>query len=516
MPTSKYLRITCMFFILAAASPVIATGQTFKTLFSFDGTDGVQPNYVVLVQGRDGALYGTTAGGGAYSSSGGTVFSVKDGAVQTLYSFCAQTNCIDGTGPTAGLVLGDDGNFYGTTGAGGAYNGGTVFKITPSGNLTTLYSFCAESNCTDGEYPEATLVLGSDGDFYGTTYWAGANANSSLYDDGGGTVFKITPAGKLTTLYSFCSHPNCLDGDSSLGGLIQAPDGTFYGTTIAGGTGLLCDGGCGTIFNLTSTGTLTTLHNFCSQKPCDDGGMPMAGLLLASNGSFYGTTNYYGTSGAYGTAFVLAPPDQFNTLVNFCYGPGCEGSNPSAGLIPGTNGKLYGTTGLYTKTGCLSSDGRGGCGTIFSLTEDGSLDTLFSFCIPQGKQGPITFNCRDGAGPLGGIMQATNGNFYGVTMFGGTFDEPDGDGTVFEYSARLGPFVTFVRASGTVGQTVGILGQGFTGTTSVSLNGSQMTFTVDSDTFLEATIPARATTGLVTVTTPGGALTSNVVFNVLP
>jgi uncharacterized repeat protein (TIGR03803 family) len=516
VPVPKYLKITCIFFILAAASPIISAGQTFKTLFSFDGTDGIQPEYVVLVQGRDGALYGTTAGGGAYSYSGGTVFKVKDGGVQTLYSFCAQSNCTDGAGPTAGLVLGDDGNFYGTTSAGGAYNGGTVFKITPSGSLTTLYSFCAQPNCTDGEYPEAKLLLGSDGNFYGTTYWAGANANNLLYDDGGGTVFKITPSGNLTTLYSFCSQTNCVDGDSSLGGLIQAPDGTFYGTTTAGGTGLLCTGACGTIFNLTSTGTLTTLYNFCSERLCTDGGIPMAGLLLASNGSFYGTTNFYGTSGAYGTAFVLAPTGQFNTLVNFCYGLGCEGSNPSGGLIHGTNGKLYGATGLYTKTGCLSSEDRGGCGTIFSLTEAGSLNTLFSFCVPQGKQAPISFNCRDGAGPLGGIMQATNGNFYGVTMFGGAFNAPDGDGTVFEYSAGLRPFVTFVRANGTVGQTVGILGQGFTGTTSVSLNGSTMIFTVVSDTFLQAKIPAGATTGVVTVTTPAGTLTSNVVFNVLP
>jgi uncharacterized repeat protein (TIGR03803 family) len=510
MQTSKCLR-SAFVFIAVAVSPLMLAAQKFQTLASFNETDGEQPAYVLLAQGRDGALYGTTSGGG--TNGAGTFFKVSDGVLHTLYNFCAQSNCADGDGPAAGVVLGDDGNFYGTAGGGGAYNGGTVFKITPSGMLTTLYSFCAQPNCSDGEYPEAKLVLASDGNFYGTTYWAGGNANESLYDDGGGTIFKITPAGKLTTIYSFCSQSNCVDGDSSLGGLIQAVDGTFYGTTSAGGTALLCTGGCGTIFKVTPAGAYTTLYSFCSERLCQDGSYPQAGLLLAANGYFYGLVNSGGAYD-YGDAFVMAPGGEFKVLGSFCGGTGCAGSNPSGGLIQGTDGKLYGTTGLYTKSGCLSAGG--GCGTIFSLTENDFLDTLFTFCIPQGKQNPIGFNCSDGAGPLGGVMQATNGELYGVTIFGGAFNKPTGDGTVFQYSAGLGPFVTFVRATGTVGQTVGILGQNFTGTTSVSLNGSPMTFTVDSDTFLEATVPAGATTGLVTVTTPGGALTSNVIFNVLP
>src|SRR5579871_2218755 len=119
----------------------------------------------------------------------------------TLYSFCSQSNCTDGNTPTAGLAQGSDGNFYGTTAGGGANGGGTVFKITPSGALTTLYSFCSVGVypfCEDGLFPQATLVLATDGTFYGTTEGGGASHV--------GTVFKISPSGELTTLYSFCSQ----------------------------------------------------------------------------------------------------------------------------------------------------------------------------------------------------------------------------------------------------------------------------------------------------------------------
>jgi uncharacterized repeat protein (TIGR03803 family) len=227
------------------------------------------------------------------------------GTLTTLYSFCSQTACADGYWPFAGLIQGEDGNFYGTTDNGGANGGGTVFKITPAGTLTTLYSFCSKSGCSDGYNPIAELVEATDGSFYGTTVNGGANG---LYY---GTVFKIRPSGNLTTLYSFCSQSGCTDGEQPYAGLVQATDGNFYGTTYAGGTSSDCyRSGCGTLFKITPSGTLTMLYSFCSQSGCADGELPEAGLIQHTNGSFYGATfqggAYEGCSYGCGTVFSLS------------------------------------------------------------------------------------------------------------------------------------------------------------------------------------------------------------------
>jgi uncharacterized repeat protein (TIGR03803 family) len=160
----------------------------------------------------------------------GTVFKVTaTGTFTTLYSFGTAAGFVDGAGPRAGLVEGSDGNFYGTTYLSGAYgNYGTIFKITPGGSLTTLYSFCAASGCADGANPTAPVIQANDGNFYGTTYFGGAH--------NGGTVFRITPAGTLTTLYSFCGQAGCADGQYPYAGLFQGTDGDLYGTTYQGGT----------------------------------------------------------------------------------------------------------------------------------------------------------------------------------------------------------------------------------------------------------------------------------------
>jgi uncharacterized repeat protein (TIGR03803 family) len=167
------------------------------------------------------------------------------------------------------LVQGADGNFYGTTEDCGAKNYGTVFKITPEGKLTTLHSF----DSTDGAFPYAGLVQATNGNFYGTTNQGGAN--------GGGTVFEITAAGKLTTLYSFCGEPICAVGKNPDAPLVQASNGNFYGTTYTGGAD-----GDGTVFEITGGGKLTTLASFDGTDGC----CTYAGLLQATNGSFYGTT----------------------------------------------------------------------------------------------------------------------------------------------------------------------------------------------------------------------------------
>ena len=211
------------------------------------------------------------------------------GKVSTLYDFCSLSGCADGAVLFDALVQGTDGNFYGTTWAGGSGNGGTIFKITPTGTLTTLYSFCVPDYpfCGDGSNP-IKLVLGNDGNFYGTTAYGGGN--------GEGSVFKITPTGTFTTIYNFCAQIACTDGSTPRDGLTLGSDGNFYSTTYYGGAN-----NQGTIFEITSAGLLTTLHSFDGT----DGRYPIQHLFQATNGAFYGVTDSDGSSG-YGTVFSLS------------------------------------------------------------------------------------------------------------------------------------------------------------------------------------------------------------------
>ncbi len=482
----------------------IASAQTFKTLHSFDGTDGANPG-AVLVQAANGELYGTTYRGGtnggcSLSGACGTVFKMTPGgALTTLYSFCAQSVCTDGYYPGAGLVQATNGELYGTTGAGGAYayegnGGGTIFKITSSGTLTTPYSFCARSECEDGDDPSAGLVQAANGDLYGTTTNGGANKNSDA-PYGGGTVFKITPGGAFTTPYSFCSLSVCTDGEIPYAGLVQAANGDLYGTTIGGGANCLSLGGCGTIFKMTPSGTLTTLYSFCAQSGCPDGQQPQAGLVQASNGFLYGTTTFGGIYGE-GTVFKITPSGSLTTIYSFCAQSGCpDGDQPYPGLIQATDGNLYGTT---------PGGGANSGGTVFKITPSGTLTTLYSFCAQSG--------CADGQSPTATLVQATNGYLYGTTSGGGA----NGDGTVFALSTGQAPFVETRPTIGVVGKVVTIVGYKLTGATSVTFNGTPAAFTVEASTAILTRVPAGATSGKVQVITPNGTLTSNVSFEVAP
>ena len=268
----------------------LSSSGTLTTLHSFDGTDGSEPQ-AGLVQAGNGAFYGTTYSGG--SKGRGTVFKVtSSGTFTLLHSFCSQSNCTDGDNPFAPLILGTDGNLYGTTLAGGSHGDGTVFKITPSGTLTILHSFCSQSGCPDGEFPQTGVVQGTDGNFYGTTILGGAYSN--------GTIFKITPSGSFTTLYGVCSQTGCPDGNYLIAPLIQATNGNLYGIMDTDGAH-----GYGTIFTITTTGTFTTLYSFCSQSGCSDGEYPAAGLVQDTNGNLYGTAADGGANGN-GTVFSLS------------------------------------------------------------------------------------------------------------------------------------------------------------------------------------------------------------------
>ena len=400
-------KTVCMILVVCVATAIASPAQTFTSLFSFNGTDGQNPE-AGLVQGTGGNFYGTTAAGGAYNL--GTVFKIAAaGTLTTLHSF----DGTDGECPYGGLVQATNGSFFGMTWKGGAYGYGTVFKITAAGTLTTLHSF----NYTDGAYPYAGLLQGTNGIFYGTTSAGGVNG-------GFGTVFKITAAGTLTTLYSF-AH-----GEGPEAGLVQGTDGNFYGTTIYGGAY-----GGGTVFEITTSGTLTTLHSF----DYTDSGYAYAGLVQGSDGTFYGTTEGFGFA-AYGY------------------------------------------------------------GTVFEINAGGTLTTLY------------TFDSTDGDCPYAGLLQGTNGIFYGTTSGGGT----SGVGTVFSLSMGLGTFVQPRLTMGEVGAEVILLGNNLTGATAVSFNGTAATFTAKS-TEIKTKVPAGAATGTVTVTTAsGGTLSSNVPFRVTP
>ena len=248
-----------------AVGAIASPAQTFNTLVSFNGADGANPVYGSLVQGFDGNFYGTTASGGTHGD--GTVFRITpNGMLTTLHSFDG-TDGINTFGDP--VIQATNGKFYGTTEAGGAHGYGTVYEMTPAGALTTVYSFCAKNNCADGSYPRG-LVQATIGSFYGATCCGGAHGN--------GTVFKIDGAGKLTTLYSFCAQTNCADGADPFIP-VQATDGNFYGTTYGGGTN-----GDGTVFKMSPTGKLTTLYSFCSQLSCNDGSGPFASLGQAETG----------------------------------------------------------------------------------------------------------------------------------------------------------------------------------------------------------------------------------------
>jgi uncharacterized repeat protein (TIGR03803 family) len=399
----------------------LAQAQTFTTLYSFCSeagcADGSTP-YAGLLQATDGSFFGTTYTGG--SNDGGTVFRIDmKGRLKTVYSFCSQTGCADGSNPYAGLLQAPSRNFYGTTESGGAASAGSVFKLTPSGTLSVVHSF----DGSDGFTPYAGLVRAPGGNFYGTTGGSGSGATIS------GTVFKVTPAGKLTTLHQFCSKTNCTDGANPWGVLVEAKDGNFYGTTAAGGTHVCKTRGqekigCGTVFRITPNGKLTTLYNFCSQggNNCTDGVTPLAGLIEARDGSFYGTTSGGGAK-ADGTVFRITPEGKLNTVHSF---QGADGATPYGGLLQASDGYFYGTT---TFGGANSS------GVIFKLATSGKLTTLYDFCSQT--------NCTDGSFPHAALAQAAAGRFYGTTGAGGDADS----GTVFSLSVGPGTLVKTPPAS---------------------------------------------------------------------
>jgi len=412
----KIFHISLVFVLVVVAGRGFdANAQTETNVHSFVGhpNDGLNPE-AGLVQGSDGNFYGTASGGG--TSNLGTVFRISPGGNYTnLYSFVGPPN--DGGAPTVGLVQGSDGNFYGTTQQGGTDYAGTVFRISRSGAYTNLYSF-GTSTLYDGLGPQAGLVQGSDGNFYGTTATGGVNFN--------GTVFRISPGGNYTNLYSFVGPPN--DGNSPVAGLVQGRDGNFYGTAAGGAPNANCPNGCGTVFRISPGGSYTNLYSFGGTP--NDAGFPVAGLVQGSDGYFYGTTEEGGTVNG-GAVFRISPGGSETNLYSFT-GAMIDGYSPEAGLVQGSDGNFYGTA---------FGGGTNNLGIVFRITPGGSYTNLY----------PFAGYPNDGSHPVAGLVQGSDGNFYGTTEDGGTNDS----GTVFKFSVPLNPppwpinQITGIQKSGT-------------------------------------------------------------------
>jgi len=438
-----------------------ARAQTYTDIHDFDTPLLASPQYSgILAQGRDGALYGTAPLGGD-SGRGGVFRITPAGAYSVLHSFDSTL-----ANPYGGLTLASDGNFYGTTYGGGKSLMGTVFQVTPDGIVTTLHSFAY----VEGSGPYAPPIQASDGNFYGTT-----TTGASGY----GAIYKLTPAGVLTTIHVFDST----HGSTPVAPLIQATDGNFYGTTKVGGTF-----GYGTAFKMTSSGALTVLYNFDSTH----GATIYAPLLQGSDGNFYGTARTGGNKNNGGVLFKLTATKILTVLHNFdATTTTGDGTLPYAGLTQASDGNFYSVT---------SAGGANGLGTLYKITPAGAYSSLYSFASATGSL------------PFATLRQHTNGILYGEATSGGGV----GHGALYSFDLGLGTFINVQPPLGKAGRSVGILGQGLSGTISVKFNGTIARFSPASDTYVASSVPTGATSGLVTAATPAGTLKSTQRFRVTP
>lgn len=456
-----------------------ATAQTYTNLYAYPGTDNNTSGITwpsVMSQGQDGDLYSTIQTNGSYQY--GSVYKMStSGGYTLLYSFCGEGSPCASTGanPTGGVTLGWDGNLWGTTYNGGKDGAGTAFKMTPAGDLTSLYSF---TNGKDDSAPTYTLLQGQDGNMYGVS--------EAQYEGQYGSFFKLTTKGKISAYpfdYTDGSSPNLP---------VQGTDLNFYGTTQGGGNAACA---CGVIYKATAAGKITVLHNFSGYVSSTqyDGARPIGILVEGADGNFYGTT-YQGGEYNAGTVFKITPSGTYTLLHSFSFqAPTYDGQLPIAGLTLGTDGNFYGTTAY---------GGTQNGGAIFEITPAGKETVLYNFCV---------VSCYDGFIPTTPMVLHTDGIFYGNTA-----GNSNGGSVFYSFKTKLKPFVKLVTWSGKDGASAEILGQGFTGTTAVSFNGIAAKFDNVSDTYMTATVPTGALTGPVTVTTFSSSLKSDRNFLVTP
>ena len=442
---------------LFVVSPLLRA-QTYTDMHDFNETDGCCALYPsMLAQGEDGSIYGATTSGGV---GFGNIFKITtSGTFMSLFNF----DSTHGLGPQGGLSLGLDGNFYGATYQGGTGHAGTIFKVTPSGAETVLYNF---TNTNDGAFPHTPPVQAPDGNLYGTT--------------GNGTAFVLY---KLTSSGTFSVVVNL--PDQTYSPLLLGTDGNLYGTTLHGGTF-----NAGTAFQFApAKKKLKIIHSFQGTT----GSSPYAPLMWGVDGKLYGTTSAGGTSSG-GVVFQMSTGGKYVVLNNFSTVSPANGATPFAGLVQGSDGFLYGVA---------SVGGANGQGTLFKLSTKGTgFTVLHSFATTTGDT------------PFSTPLLHTNGKIYGMTFHGGSHAAY---GTIYNFDAGLKPFVSqFVRYSGKVGDTVGILGQGFSNATGVKFGTGPGTFVASTDAFMTATVTSGATTGVITVEEPGGNLTTPLKYKVIP
>ena len=394
------LSALCSVITLGSADPTHAQSSC-TILFSFGDSDTVGSPAGTLVQTNDGNLYGTASAGGAKGL--GCLFELsKTGKLKILHSFSDGTTPNDGALPLSGLVLGSDGNFYGTTSSGGSTSSttppqkgqGTVFKMTSDASVTILHSFGDGSIARDGARPVSPLTVGSDGTLYGTTAAGGAIGN--------GAVFKVSTSGALTILHSFGDDSVSNDGALPASGLVLGTDGILYGTTREGGAA-----GHGTVFSMSTAGHVTILHSFDDGSVPDDGASPASTLVQGQDGNLYGTTMSGGTGG-HGTVYKITPTGQLTVLASSSYISGLQG-----GLTIAPDGNIYGVS---------LAGGSANEGTVFEIDSLNRLAVLHSF-----QDGSVT---SDGAVPKGALIYVSDGSLYGTTSQGGS----KGAGSIFEIS----------------------------------------------------------------------------------
>jgi uncharacterized repeat protein (TIGR03803 family) len=460
--------------------------------------------------------------------------------INQLFSFPCPTHqfgsCPEGYSPNT-LIQASDGNFYGaaqyTTEGFSVSHGGTLFKITPAGQFTLLFTFAKDSkgNYTNGDNPASGLLEANDGFIYGTTFEGGASNE--------GVLFRISKNGSgFSVLHNFCSSANCADGSAPVS-LILGRDGNLYGTTFSGGSSnanCFPIGGCGTIFRFKPTSkTLTTL--FVLDGSSNIGAQPF-GLTQDANGDFFGVDGP--------DVFKLTVAGEFTVIESFPRVDGFLPTSANSALMQAGNGKLYGSLTTYSlnqvqfyqvgtngsgfqefpSIGTLSEDfeigsiveaSDGNLWTAFNETSSGNGSVIAFSSVDGSIVHNFSFGGPNGSVPEAGVIQGADGRIYGTTVGGGTVDKGQApSGTVWNLDAGLAPpsgtIASFSPRSGGVGSTVMIRGNHLIGATSVSFNGVSASFKVLNREFISTVVPNGATSGPITVTNAGGTTASSKSF----
>lgn len=415
-------------FLLGAS--IAHASVIYTNVLSFASTNGASPAGA-LIQDTDGTFYGATGNGGT-NGGFGTIFRMtSDGSLTTLVSLTGSAGAFLGSGPNQ-LIKASDGNFYGTTFAGGTPDSsnttyGTIFRVSSNGNFTTLISFTGTNPPYLGANPNP-LIQGLDGNLYGTTFSGGSTDHfnthgSGAYAFGYGTIFQVSTNGAFKTLALLTGTSGAFPGRNPHAALLQTSDRSLYGTSENGGT----NGDYGTVFNITTNGSLIWSFSFANTN----GNTVQAGLTHGSDGNLYGVTSLYSatpTGGPIGsTIFRITTNGQQTVLAQLSGGI----PNPVAGLIQASDGNFYGTT----------LQGGSSDGTIFSVTPTGIFSTLVTF----------TGGANSGVFPEASLLQASDNALYGTVLIGGA----SGNGAVFRLSVGLPAVLQtpVVESDGTVDLT---------------------------------------------------------------